>query len=159
MNTFWALQTYKLLHGLSSVWYLRLWVKKHPSLFKVQSSVESGGWGRGEWCNGKYLLYATNCCTLLGFWKYTAQFYDCTNFRIRQNILIWHWNSNSVQTKTKPDSLHFSLEVNGGIWYCIAGNFCRCKISRKCIQTLQKKFSQFLFSQNKCIMLWPHPYS
>ena len=33
-----------------------------------------------------------------------------------------------------------------------------CKFSRKCVCTLQKKFTQFLFSLNKSMMLWPHPY-
>ena len=33
--------------------------------------------------------------------------------------------------------------------YCIVENFRWCTVSRKCIQTLQKKFSWFLFSRNK----------
>ena len=42
--------------------------------------------------------------------------------------------------------------------YRIAGNFRWCKFSRKCVRTLQKKFSRFLFSRNESVMLWPHPY-
>ena len=42
--------------------------------------------------------------------------------------------------------------------YCIAGNFHRCKILQKCLQTLQKKFSQFFVFTER--MLWPsHPLS
>ena len=33
-------------------------------------------------------------------------------------------------------------------WYCIAGNFCWCKVSQKCLQTLQTKFSWLLFLLN-----------
>ena len=42
--------------------------------------------------------------------------------------------------------------------YHIVGNFRWCKTSWKWLQTLQKKFLRFLFSRNKCVMLWPHPY-
>ena len=42
--------------------------------------------------------------------------------------------------------------------YSIAGYFCWCKISWKCVLTLQKKFSWFLFLQNQCRMLWQNPY-
>ena len=42
--------------------------------------------------------------------------------------------------------------------YRIVGNFHWCKTSQKCIQTLQRKFSWFLFLR-KCVTLWPHPYS
>ena len=39
--------------------------------------------------------------------------------------------------------------------YRIAGNFRGCKFSRKCLQTLQKKFSWFLFSWG--VPAVPHP--
>ena len=39
--------------------------------------------------------------------------------------------------------------------YCIAGNFCLCKISQKCIHRLSRKNFLFLFLR-KCVMLWPH---
>ena len=38
--------------------------------------------------------------------------------------------------------------------YNMVRNFHWCEISRKCVQTLQKTFLQFLFSQNKCVTLW-----
>ena len=40
--------------------------------------------------------------------------------------------------------------------YRIAGNFRWCQFSRKSVQTLQKKFSRFLFSRMRA--LWPRPY-
>ena len=42
--------------------------------------------------------------------------------------------------------------------YSMAGYFCWCKILWKCVLTLQKKFSWFLFLQNQCGMLWLNPY-
>ena len=49
------------------------------------------------------------------------------------------------------------------IWPYSGKVFCRCKISRKCVQTLQK-FLRYLFSRNKCVhsdhtptSWWPHP--
>ena len=42
--------------------------------------------------------------------------------------------------------------------YRIAGNFHGCKFSRKCLQTLQKKFSWFLFSWVCPPYHTPHTY-
>ena len=42
--------------------------------------------------------------------------------------------------------------------YSMAGYFCWCKILWKCVLTLQKKLSWFLFLQNQCRMLWQNPY-
>ena len=42
--------------------------------------------------------------------------------------------------------------------YRTVGNFRWCKISWKCVQILQKKFSWCLFLWNECVMFWPHPY-
>ena len=61
---------------------------------------------------------------------------------------------------------YFALIIGGGglfaCAYRIAGNFCRCKLLRKCNQRLQKKFSQFLFLPqstvhfNKCQYKFRH---
>ena len=67
-----------------------------------------------------------------------------------------------TQVKTNPTLLPASncsfltlIAVNDSIFHCtpdcsyyrIAGNFCWCKLSRKCHQRFQKKFSPFLFSR------------
>ena len=62
------------------------------------------------------------------------------------------WTYHNVQNKTNVHELtaahiakHLSLFVCSN--YRIVGNFCWCKFLRKSVQTLQKKFSRFLFSR------------
>ena len=49
-----------------------------------------------------------------------------------------------------------SVGVGGGV-YRIAGNFRWCKFSRKSVQIVQKKFSQFLFSRMRDALATPLP--
>ena len=93
-------------------------------------------------------------------WPYTG---NCAKSRgltctLSETTLVVHWNDylfKNCPCSIMPD--FFCLQFISFTRYGIVGNFCQCKISRKCLWTLWNKFLLFFFRGTN-VTLWPHPY-
>ena len=71
------------------------------------------------------------------------------SFQRLKNVKLTMWLHASIVPQPMP-RFHQQSDC-----YRIAGNFRRCKFSRKSAQTLQKKFSRFLFSRMRDSLATP----
>ena len=71
-------------------------------------------------------------------------------FRLPSSICCWYVYV--LDDNVSGEWIHILIHA----YYRIAGNFHGCKFSRKCLQTLQKKISWFLFSWG--VPAVPHPW-